>query len=641
MCGIVGYQSNLVPPSKDTILLMAERIASRGPDSFGSSIDEPAGLAFGHRRLSVLDLSDAGHQPMMSPDQRYLLIFNGQIYNHLDIRASLEEEGYTVDWKGHSDTETLLISIQFWGLEKTLEIINGMFAFALWDKKNSLLSLARDRMGEKPLYYGTNNSSFVFASELKAITSFPGWVPEIDKGALSLYLRYAYVPGPHCIYNGMNKLMPGCYVQIKNGIASPQKQYWSLSETTQSKKRTVSDSLLIDELEQKMSKAVSMRMHSDVPLGAFLSGGIDSSAIVSMMQANSDTSVKTFTIGFDVPGYNEAENARDVARHLGTENYEMYVTPTDALNVVPSLPEIWDEPFADSSQIPTLLLSKFAREHVTVALSGDGGDELFCGYNRYGQGYSMHKKLAKLPKVLLKPIAGALNNLPAHTVDKFVQYLPTKFQYPALGDRLNKLGLVLSTTDEQSFYRTLVSQFQKPDELIVGGKEPLETLSASKSLPQLNDFRETMMYLDSMTYLPDDILTKVDRASMATSLEARVPFLDHDLVEFAWTLPLNVKIRNGKTKWILRKVLERHVPNKLIDRPKMGFGIPIEHWLQGPLRDWAEGLLSEQTLKEDGLFNVAQVRAMWNEHCNGAKRWHHQLWVILMFQAWKQAHIKA
>lgn len=634
MCGITGYLNDRTAVSESVVRCMAEQIFHRGPDGSGVWCDATAGLALAHRRLAILDLSDAGSQPMTSADNRLVLVFNGEIYNHAELREAIVATGWTEGWKGHSDTETLLAALQLWGIEGTLPRLNGMFAFALWDKSRKVLSLARDRAGEKPLFYGTSNDTFLFASELKAMKAHPDWTGVIDRDVLAVYLRHAYVPDPHCIYQGISKLPPAHWLEVKNGVAGQPVSYWSLADAATMPRRSEPTSKIVGDLETLLMNAVGLRMESDVPLGAFLSGGIDSSVVVAMMQAQASRPVKTFTVGFDVPGYNEAQHAKAVAEHLGTEHTELYVTPQDALDVVPHLPNYWDEPFADSSQIPTFLLSQMTRESVTVSLSGDGGDELFCGYNRYGQGFDLHRRLRRLPYSAQKILAALLSNAPAHMIDVIMQAMPRKLRYPALGDRLRKLGNVMSHSEGDAYYRSLISQIQDPESFILGAFEADTLLSHPDQWPPLDDFREVMMYLDTLTYLPGDILTKVDRASMAVSLEARVPMLDHRVIEYAWSLPLDAKVNTGQMKWPLREVLARHVPRELFERPKMGFGIPIEHWLAGPLKEWAETLLSEAALNRDGYFDTAAVRKMWSDHCSGRRRAHHQLWTILMFQAW-------
>jgi len=637
MCGIVGYWDKQGAESS-IVEQMALRIMHRGPDDSGIWINKDNTLALGHRRLSILDLSEAGHQPMVSPCSRYTLSYNGEIYNHLDLRKELERAGGHFDWQGHSDTETLLAALRHWGIEGALQRLNGMFAFALWDSIESTLTLARDRMGEKPLYYGVNNGTFFFGSELKSFKPHPNFNGVVDRSALTLYMRHNYIPAPWSIYKNIQKLLPAHYVVVREygkAISSPQ-CYWELGEIASAGVESAAGSPeeYTEELDALLRKSVLSRMASDVPLGAFLSGGFDSSAIVALMQSQTSQRVKTFTIGFHEQGHNEAHHAKEVAKHLGTDHTELYVTPEEAMAVIPKLPSIWDEPFSDSSQIPTLLVSELARQHVTVSLSGDGGDELFCGYTRYTRGYQTWQTLRSLPAPTRKLLGTLIEKFPAKPVEQLLQLLPKRFQVPHLADRLPKLGGVIQESSGEAYYRRLVSHWNQPEDIVIGGTEPktvFDTYNESATLP---DLRDKMMYLDSLTYLPDDILTKVDRASMSVSLEARVPLLDHKVVEFAWKTPMDLKYRDGKGKWLLREVLYKYVPREMMDRPKMGFGVPIEQWLKGPLRGWAEELLGEQRLKNDGYFDASKIRKMWDEHVSGKRRWHYHLWDVLMFQAW-------
>lgn len=637
MCGIAGYFAIREGAQEGVIRAMTDRLVHRGPDGSGTWIDAEVGLALGQRRLAIVDLSPAGHQPMTSACGRLVLTFNGEIYNHLELRRRLEAESPGGDWRGHSDTETLLAALRRWGIEKTLPMLNGMFAFALWDRDRRILSLARDRFGEKPLFYGTSRGTFLFGSELKALTAHHDWEGRIDPDVVALYLRHAYVPDPECIYQGMGKLPPAHWVEVEAGVPGTPRRYWSLTTAVEARRRDGSPEEHLDELETLLTEAIGIRMEADVPVGAFLSGGIDSSVVVALMQAQSARPVRSFTIGFDVPGYNEAVHAAEIAAHLGTDHTELYLSPQDARDVVPRLPGIWDEPFADSSQIPTLLLSEMTSRHVRVALSGDAGDELFAGYNRYAGGWNAYSRLSRLPGALHGPISWALSRLPAHDIDRITARLPKRLRQPAMGDKLIKLGSVLSHSEPLDFYRSLVSQIQEPLDWVLGAMQRDTLLDRPEDWPRTSDFRETMMYLDAMTYLPGDILTKVDRATMAHSLEGRVPFLDHRVAEFAWTLPLEHKLHGGQAKWHLRQILARHVPTEIFDRPKMGFGIPIEHWLSGPLRDWAEDLLSEEALARSDVFDARRVRGMWYDQLAGRRRSHHQLWAILMLQAWTSA----
>lgn len=639
MCGIAGFiGSGLSYEGGSSILhKMGNQILHRGPDAGGVWFNTEDGIGFSHRRLSIVDLSSAGAQPMISKDGRFTIVFNGEIYNHGDIRKKLEQTGIAT-WKGHSDTETLLAGIEAWGLETTLQQCIGMFAVAVWDSKTKSLSLARDRMGEKPLYYGWQKESFLFGSELKAIKVHPDFGNEIDRDALCLYMRYSYVPAPYSIYRGISKLTPGCILTLSSQNPEPViKSFWSLKDIVvagKSKPFGGSAPDAVEELEILLSDAVSKQLMSDVPLGAFLSGGIDSSTIVALMQAQSSQPVKTFSIGFEEALFNEAEHAKAVANHIGTDHTELYATAADSMAVIPLLPEFYDEPFADPSQIPTYLVAKLAKKHVTVSLSGDAGDELFAGYNRYSFTSNTWNKLSVIPKVLRVQIAHAIQSLSPNEWNNMAgiigKAIPEIKRWQNIGDKLHKGARVMSSKSASDLYLGMVSHWDEPENIVINGKEPRGT---ELNISSLNDI-ERMMALDSLTYLPDDILCKVDRAAMGVSLETRVPFLDHRVVEYAWHLPLEYKLRDGQAKWVLKQVLYKYVPQELIDRPKMGFGVPIDSWLRGPLRGWAEDLLAESRLREEGYFNPIVVRQKWKEHLSGQRNWQYQIWNVLMFQAW-------
>lgn len=626
---------------------MNRSIRYRGPDHSDIWIDDSARVAFAHNRLAILDLSPAGNQPMTSVTGRYVIIYNGEIYNHEDIRAELTGGGHSYNWNGHSDTETLLAAIETWGVRGALDRSTGMFAFALWDRRERALTLARDRLGEKPLYYGRQHAAgpFLFGSELKALAVHPQFRRDVDRGALALLLRYNDIPVPFSIYRGISKLPPGTFLTLHNDAAEPLvEQYWSgavVAEHGVANPLELSDDEAVDELERRLDAAISRQMIADVPLGAFLSGGIDSSTVVAVMQKLSSRPVKTFTIGFHEAGFNEAEHAKAVARHLRTEHTELYVTAAEAQAVIPKLPQIYDEPFADSSQIPTHLVSALAREHVTVSLSGDGGDELFGGYNRYLFTSQLWGKISSIPKPVRVAAARMMTVVPASAWTKFgdaaVKVLPKIARMNRLGDKVHKGAPLLHSDSVGDLYGRMLSLWRLPEGVVVDSTEPMT--QATGLTPPLAglDGIERMMALDMLGYLVDDILVKVDRAAMAVSLETRVPFLDHDVVEFAWRLPFRMKIRNGETKWILRQLLYRHVPKELIERPKMGFGIPIGQWLRGPLRDWAEALLDERRLRDEGFFQAEPIRQMWEAHVSGKINDEYRLWGVLMFQSWLEA----
>lgn len=650
MCGITGFWQRSdfsIGDAQAVAERMADRIAYRGPDDSGVWLDEHAGLALAHRRLSIVDLSPSGHQPMISFSGRYVIVFNGEIYNHTDLRQALTDGmDAPARWRGHSDTETLLAAFEIWGVEDTLRRAVGMFAIALWDREERSLVLARDRMGEKPLYYGWQGEVFLFGSELKALKAHRAFKGEINRDALTLFLRHNCIPAPYSVYQGIRKLLPGTCLRIPfdKGVGAAQEAqpeaYWSLREVVESApgKFAGSEKDAIDGLEAKLKEAIGLQMMADVPLGAFLSGGIDSSTVVALMQAQSGRSVKTFTIGFNEAGYNEAEHAKAVARHLGTDHTELYVTPEQAMNVIPRLPALYDEPFSDSSQIPAFLISNLAKQHVSVALSGDAGDELFGGYNRYLWTPALWEKWGKIPSPLRRIAAGGLNAFSPRSWDRLygavAGLLPSNLRVAQPGNKAHKLARVLSAESGEGIYYDLVSHWDMPCDVVVGASEPRTLLTDRAAWPRIAELEQRMMYLDAMSYLPNDILTKVDRAAMGVSLETRVPFLDHRVVEYAWQLPLAMKIRDGQGKWILRQVLYRHVPQELIDRPKMGFAVPIDTWLRGPLKDWAESLLDESRLKREGFFHPQPIRRKWQEHLSGGRNWQHHLWDVLMFQAW-------
>lgn len=637
MCGIAGFIGRLPGEFDAAAVLrqMTDAISYRGPDDSGAWLDQD--VALGHRRLSIVDLSPTGHQPMASPSGRYMAVYNGEIYNYQALRAEVLKQDSELSLRGSSDTEVMLAGCDLWGLAATLQKLNGMFALALFDRQTRRLHLVRDRLGEKPLYYTQMGGSFIFASELKALKHHPAWRGDIDRNAVVKYLRYGYVRGPASVYENVYKVQPGVVLTI--GADSPHRQpsreqYWSAQDAAAQGWRNpmeLTDQSAIAQLQELLSDAVGRRMVADVPLGAFLSGGIDSSLVVALMQRLSGSPVRTFSIGFGEKRFNEAENARAVATYLGTDHVDLYVTPQQALDVIPLLPSMYDEPFADSSQIPTYLVSKLAREHVTVSLSGDGGDELFCGYSRYEIAQNLSRGLERVPRSIRVASARAIRALPLPVWDVLGSPLPRSITIGRTGDRAYKLAQRFEFERFAPLYDSLLALWDDPKSALASS---VALRDMSIDLPDAPSKYEQMMAFDLDTYLPDDILVKVDRASMAVSLEARVPMLDHRLVEFAWRLPMRFKHRDGVSKWLLKQVLYGLVPRELVDRPKQGFGLPIEQWLRAELREWACDLLAPDAVRRAGLFDSAVISRYLREHLSGRRSWASQLWAVLMFQAW-------
>ena len=657
MCGIAGWLGSSFDSSQSdqerVLSELTKTLSHRGPDDSGAWLDLDRQIALGHQRLSVIDLSPAGHQPMISASGRYVLAFNGEIYNHTKLREDLlaNHSERAPHWRGHSDTESLAAGFDVWGVRRTLERAVGMFAIAVWDRQEQTLTLARDRMGEKPLYFGWCGGSFVFASELKAVKQHPGFTSEIDRGALQSYFRYSYVPAPYSIYKGIYKLEPGCLLTVtlagasnaanaapvagSEGTGWVLERYWSLQDKAAAGQDSPlhNERKVLETLEEALSESIKGQSIADVPLGAFLSGGIDSSLIVALMQRQAARPVKTFTIGFHEQEHSEAKHARAIASHLGTDHTEMMLSAQDALDVIPRLPRIYDEPFADSSQIPTFLVAQMAREHVTVALSGDAGDELFGGYNRYCWAPGIWDKLSRVPTGLRDRVLSSLAG--GGPAAGLLSLLPGRFKVALAGEKALKLQRASrDAASLDDFYLGLVSEWLDADQLVKGGEELPTILSNPEAWPEFADPEHRMMYLDACTYLPDDILVKVDRAAMAVSLETRVPFLDHRVVELAWQLPLSMKISAGQGKWALRQILDKYVPQRLMERPKQGFAIPLADWLRGPLREWAESLIDPAKLEQQGYLRSSLVTKKWREHQSGSANWEHSLWSVLMFQAW-------
>lgn len=631
MCGFTGFFSgNAGSFGLDTLERMAGAIAHRGPDDQGLWLDAEAGIALGHRRLAIVDLSKAGHQPMQSDSGRYVFVFNGEIYNHATMRAEIEARGSAPQWRGHSDTETLLAGFEVWGIVETLRRTIGMFAFALFDRKSRTLTLGRDRLGEKPIYYGWSKGVFLFGSELKALRCHPAFSGEINRNALAAFLKYQYVPGPESIYSGIRKLQQGCVLTLSLAQMEPViETYWSAIEQAQlgvKNRFSGSPDEAVDALEVLLGDAIGQQMMADVPVGAFLSGGIDSSTVVALMQKRSVRPVRSFAIGFDVPGFNEAIYAREVAQHLGTEHTELYVTPKAALELVPRLPEFYDEPFADSSQIPTYLVAQLARRQVTVSLSGDAGDELFAGYNTYSMAERFERIAASMPEFFRQLLAGGMEALG--------EPFATSAGRPALARQMRLAAYVLRGGGLSERADRLQTHWQRGEGLVVGVPHALAPFDLATAEFANFTTEEKLMARDLVHYLPDDILVKLDRASMAVALESRVPMLDHRVVEFAWSLPMALKWREGQTKWVLRQVLYRHVPRAMIDRSKKGFSVPIAAWLRGPLKDWAADLLDAKRLEAEGFLNPVMISTAWNEHISGRVDRHNDLWSVLMFQQW-------
>jgi asparagine synthase (glutamine-hydrolysing) len=610
---------------------MAATLAHRGPDDCGVVVDAALGLA--HTRLAVVDLSPTGRQPMTSADGRFVIAYNGEVYNAEALRRDLPE----IRFRGRSDTEAILEACAAWGVETTVERLIGMFAFALWDVRDRHLWLARDRLGIKPLYVAERNGRFFFASELKALRAHPGFRAEIDRDALAAYLRFGYVPAPLSILSRVRKLEPGHILTVAPGEPARSMPFWRLRDVAEAGLAApldIGDDEAVEALEGLLADAVERRMLADVPLGALLSGGVDSSTVTALMQAASATPIRTFSIGFEEDGLDEAPHAEAISRHLGTEHTTLYVSRRDAEATVPQLAEIYDEPFADASAIPTYLLSRLTRRHVTVALSGDGGDELFAGYNRYGAGFDAWRRFQALPSPMRAAAGRALAAVPAEAWSSASRVLPARLRPPQFGDKLHKFAAVLPL-DAEGLYARLVAQWPAPEAILRGARMPPGPLGDASLARAVPDPVARMQLLDGMTYLPDDILAKLDRASMAASLEARVPLLDHRIVAFAWRLPARFKRRDGTSKWILRQVLDRYVPRRLLDRPKAGFAVPLAAWLRGPLRGWAEALLAPARLEAQGLYH-RPIRDVWAAHLAGRRNAQHPLWTVLMFQAWAE-----
>ena len=646
MCGIAGIFDPAASIGADRLGALASTMASslvhRGPDASGLWVDAHAGVALGHRRLAVIELGPGGAQPMVSTGGRWVVAYNGEVYNHRDLRHRLERAG--TGFRSGSDTEVLVAAVERWGVDRALDACEGMFAAAMWDRQNHHLHLVRDRFGEKPLYYGWVGSVFAFGSELKAVRTLPGFAPELDRHAVARYLRHNCIPAPDTIYRGVRKLRPGHLATVTRastpGVLPAPRCFWSAAEAVDRARQhplTSSDSEMTDRLEDTLSQAVADRMVADVPVGAFLSGGIDSSTIVSLMQRHATRPVRTFTVGFADRSFDESAEAAAVAAHLGTDHTAVRVGDAEAVEVIGHLPDIWDEPFADVSQIPTYLVSRVARQEVTVSLSGDGGDELFAGYNRHAWLDRVWRWAASMPAGTRRATGSALGRIPPAAVEgaaRATSLLPAGWQVRNPSNKMTKLARVLAASDPEDAYRALTSHWPNSSSMVLGA-DPRDAGEDQTSSPVLGGgITEQMLWLDLVGYLPDDILAKVDRAAMAVSLETRIPFLDRQVFDLAWSLPLDAKLRGGRTKWLLRQVLDRHVPATLVDRPKMGFGLPIGSWLRGELGPWAEHLLDERRLSAQGLLDPLPVRRAWDLHRSGRRDLGYELWDVLVLQAW-------
>jgi len=641
MCGLAGFLSTpeaLAADSGEIVREMADAVAHRGPDGHGVWIDKSAGIAFGHRRLSIVDLSPAGDQPMHSSDGRWVIIYNGELYNTEDLRSEIVRAGHTVNWRGHSDTEVILEAVSVWGIEDAVKKFNGIFALALWDRRERRLWLIRDRMGVKPLYWARlADGTLLFGSELRALRQHPKCLMQIDHQAVAAFLHFACVPAPLTIYKDVHKLMPAHMLSVTPGGSPHLACYWDIRSIAIERQCNLDQQPydeLTDQLEQLLLDAVRRQMIADVPLGAFLSGGIDSSLVVALMQAQSSQPVRTFSIGFKEERYNEADHAARVAAHLKTRHTELIIDAETTRETITRLPEIYDEPFADSSQIPTFLVSQLARQKVTVALSGDGGDECFAGYTRYQWIERLAKWTCIFPEPLMRTAGFALRSLSPERWDALSSAFPERLRPTHVGNKIHLGSALLSLQGVEQMYSAVVAQWPEPGEALAHESRPANPFENPDLSSCLEDPVARMRYLDMTRYLPEDILTKLDRASMAASLEARVPLLDHRIVEYAWGLPRSALISRHAGKKILRDILQRHVPSKLFQRQKMGFGIPLGKWIRGPLAEWVNDLLSERSLEMSGFFDVAYIRQHLDEHMSGRRNWQYALWTIIMFQAW-------